>query len=103
MLMETAWLAVEGVLSSDMTTVSKHLQTWKLKLRATKAVSAVFHLKNKKTRRELKVNFNDEILPFCSEPVYLGVTLDKTLTYRRHLESFRKKIDITHRTRQAAC
>ena len=52
-------------------------------------VSAVFHLNNKETKRELKVNFNNETLPFCSEPKYLGVTLD---TYRRHLESLRKKL-----------
>jgi len=33
------------------------------------------------------VNLNNETLPFCSEPKYLGVTLDRSLTYRRHLES----------------
>jgi len=48
-------------------------------------VSAVFH-HNKETKRELKVNFNNETLS-CSEPKYLGVTLDRLLTYRRHLES----------------
>jgi len=39
----------------------------------------------------MKVNFNNETLPFCSESKYLGVTLDRSLTYRRHLESLRKK------------
>ena len=43
-------------------------------------------------KRELKVNYNSEILPFCSEPKYLGVTLDRSITYRRHLESLRKKL-----------
>jgi len=38
------------------------------------------------------VNLNNETLPFCSETKYLGVTLDKTLTYRRHLESLCKKM-----------
>ena len=31
-------------------------------------------------------------LPFCSEPKYLGVTLDRSLTYRQHLQSLRKKL-----------
>ena len=31
-------------------------------------------------------------MPFCSEPKYLGVTLDRSLTYRRHLESPHKKL-----------
>jgi len=40
---------------------------------------------------EMKVNFKNETLSF-SEPKYLGVTLDRTVTYRRHLESLRKKL-----------
>jgi len=64
----------------------------KLKLSTTKTVSAVFHLNNKEAKRELKVNFNNETLPFCSEPKYLGVMLDRLLTYRWHLESLCKKL-----------
>jgi len=75
-----------------MATVSKHLHTWKLKLKTTKTVSAVFHLNNKEAKGELNVNHNNETLVFCSEPKYLGVTLDRSLTYRRHLESLRKKL-----------
>ena len=55
-------------------------------------VSAAFHLNNKEAKRDLKVNCNNETLPFCSEPKYLGVTLDRSLTYHRHLESLRKKL-----------
>jgi len=40
----------------------------------------------------LAFNYNSEFLPFCLQPKYLGVTLDKSLTYRRHLESLRKKL-----------
>ena len=65
------WKAVEGVLSKDMATVNDFLQTWKLKLSTTKTVSAAFHLNNKEAEREMKVNFNNETLPFCSEPKYL--------------------------------
>ena len=86
------WLAVEGALSEDMATLGEYLQTWKLKLTTTKTVSAVFHLNNKEAKRELNVNFNNETLPFCSEPKYFGATLDRSFTYRRHLESLRKKL-----------
>ena len=86
------WLGVEGALTKDMATLGEYLQTWKLKLSTTKTVLAVFHLNNKEAKRELKVNFNNETLPFCSEPKYLRVTLDRLLTYRRHLESLRKKL-----------
>ena len=78
------WQAVEGALSKVMATLGEYLQTWKLKLSTTKTVSAVFHLNNKEAKRELKLNFNNETLPFCSEPKYLGITLDRSLTYRGH-------------------
>jgi len=65
-----------------MATVGEYLQTWKLKLSTTKTVSAVYRLNNKEAKRELKVNYSNEILTFCSEPKYLEVTLDRSLTYR---------------------
>jgi len=83
---------VEGVLSKDMAMFGEYLQTWKLKLSTTKAMSAAFHLNNKEAKRELKVNFNNETLPFCSNRIYLGVMLDRSLTHRRYLESLRKKL-----------
>jgi len=62
------WLVVEGAVTKDMATLGEYLQTWKLKLSTTKTVSTVFHLNNKEAKRELKVNFNNETLPFCSSP-----------------------------------
>jgi len=55
-------------------------------------VSAAFRLNNKEAKREMKLNFNNEILPFCSEPKYLGGSLDRLLADRRHLESLHKKL-----------
>jgi len=62
------WQAVEGALTKDMATLGEYLRTWKLKLSTTKTVSAVFHLNNKEAKPELKVNFNNKTLLFCSEP-----------------------------------
>jgi len=64
--------------------MGEYLQTWKLKLSTIKTVSAAFHLNNKEAKRELKVSYNNEILPFCSEPKYLGVTLDRSLPQCSH-------------------
>ena len=86
------WQAVEEALTKEMATLGEYLQTWKLKLSTTKTVSTVFHLNNKEAKHEMKVNYNNKTLPFCSEPKYLGVTLDRSLTYRRQLESLRKKL-----------
>ena len=47
---------------------------------------------NKETRRELNIFVNGQALPFCAESTYLGIKLDRALTFRQHLKSLRKKL-----------
>ena len=35
---------------------------------------------------------NDRLLPFCPTPTYLGVKLDRSLTFRHYLVALRKKL-----------
>ena len=63
-----------------------------MKLSHTKTVTAVFHLNNRDAKRELKVYKNDRLLTFCPIPTYLGVKLDRSLTFRHHLVALRKKL-----------
>ena len=72
------WKDLEGSLSQDMFTLLAYLQTWRLKLSHTKTVTAAFHLNNREAKRELKVYNNGRLLPFCSNPTYLGVKLDRS-------------------------
>jgi len=62
-----AWQAVEAVLSKDMATIGEYLQICDLMVSTTKAVSGVFQHNYKEAKCELKVNHNNETLPFCSE------------------------------------
>ena len=78
------WKDLEGNLSQDISTLSAYLQTWRLKLSHTKTVTAAFHLNNREAKREVKVYNNDRFLPFCTIPTYLGVKLDRSLTFRHH-------------------
>ena len=84
------WKMLERTLSEDMNTLSAYLQTWRLKLSHAKTVTAAFHLHNRQAKRELRVYNNGKILPFCPVPTYLGVKVDRALTYRHHLEALRK-------------
>ena len=86
------WKDLEGTLSQDMYTLSAYLQTWRLKLSHIKTVTAAFNLNNRETKRELKICNNDRILPFCPTSTYLGVKLDRSLTFRHHLVALRKKL-----------
>ena len=45
---------------------------------------------HREARCELKVTIEGRALPFSAEPTYLGVKLDRALTYRQQLESQRK-------------
>ena len=86
------WKDLEGTLSRDISTLLAYLQTWRLKLSHTKTVTAAFHLNNREAKRELKVYNNGRLLPFCPTPTYLGVKLDRSLTFRHHLVALRKKL-----------
>ena len=86
------WKILKGTLSQDISTLSAYLQTWRLKLSHTKTVTTAFHLNNRDAKLELKVYNNGGLLPFCPTPTYLGVKLDRSLTFRHHLVALRKKL-----------
>ena len=81
------WQAIEGALSH--VTVAVYLQTWWLKLNWSKLVLAAFHLNNREAGRKFNISLDGKCLSFTQIPAHLGVKLDKSLTYRRHLDSLR--------------
>ena len=86
------WKNMEGTLSQDMSTLLAYLQTWRLKLSYSKTMTAAFPLNNLEPKRELKVYNSNRLLPFCPTPTYLGVKLNRSLTFRHHLVALRKKL-----------
>ena len=55
-------------------------------------MSTAFHLNNREAKRELSIIVDGNGLPNNPTPTYLGITLDRTLLYRHHLETLRKKL-----------
>ena len=86
-----------------MYTLSAYLQTWRLKLSYTKTVTAAFHLNNRETKRELNIYNNNRLLPLCPTLTYLGVKLDRSLTFRHYLMALRKKTILKRDTAEATC
>ena len=84
-----------------MTALSKYFQTWRLKLSHSKTVTTAFHLKNRNGKRGLAVYNSNNLLPFCTVPTYLGVKLDRFLTFRHHIESLRKQTETAYCTNEA--
>ena len=79
-------------LSQEITTLSAYIQTWRLKLSNAKTVTTAFHLNNREAKRELNVYNNGNLLPPCPVATYHGVKLDRSLTFRYHLEVLCKKL-----------
>ena len=76
-----------------MQSISEYLSRWRLKLSTAKTTTTPFHLNNRDTHRQLDVVVNAATLPNNNNPVYLGVTLHRSLPYKRYLESLQSEVD----------
>ena len=65
--------------------MSHFCRRWRLKPSASKTISSVFRLHNASAARGLSVCLGGLRLRRGCRPAYLGVTLDRTLSYREHL------------------
>ena len=77
---------------SHMEDLADFLKTWRLKLNSSKTTSTPFHLNNQKAKRQLNICVHGATLPHNPHPRYLGVKLDRQLTYRQHIEGLREKV-----------
>ena len=76
---------IETVLSTDSYILRDYFRRWRLKLNTNKTVRSTFHLSNRLADYELTVNTNGIKIPFEKTPKYLGVTLDRTLSFKQNL------------------
>lgn len=51
-----------------------------------------FHLNNKHAYEELEVVFNGVQVQHSFKPKYQGITLDRSLTFKEHIEKTTKKL-----------
>ena len=83
---------LESTLSLDIEHLNEYFDYWKLRLNAKKTVATCFHLDNKQATRKLKVTLAGDVLVHDYAPKYLGVTLDRSLTYKKHTENVRDNV-----------
>ena len=75
--------------------VQKWLRQWKIKVNESKSVQVTFTMKNGQCP---PVILNDLQLPQADEAKYLGIHLDRRLTWRKHI--FRKRKQLGLKLRQ---
>ncbi|KAL4088598.1 hypothetical protein QTP88_023687 [Uroleucon formosanum] len=83
---------IENNLGKDLAKIQKYLKTWHLILNASKSAAIAFHLNNREANYKIKINVNGEFIPNEDSPRYLGVKLDRALTFKPHLEGLKNKL-----------
>ncbi|KAJ4918422.1 hypothetical protein JOQ06_004167 [Pogonophryne albipinna] len=63
-----------------------------LRANPSKTQVCAFHLRNREAKRQLKVSWSGTSLEHCEHPVYLGVTLDRCLSFKTHTEKTKCKV-----------
>ncbi|KAJ8369623.1 hypothetical protein SKAU_G00096510 [Synaphobranchus kaupii] len=84
--------SLEQVLTEDIEKVVQYCKTWRLKPSQAKTVSSVFHLQNAKAAKEQNILLSGLKLKHAPNPTYLGVTLDRTLSFKEHLKGTAAKV-----------
>lgn len=83
---------LEETSTRDLSIISEYCKQWRLKPSSAKTEVCCFHLNNREARKELKIQFEGVTLNHNHFPKYLGITLDRTLSYKSHLSNTAQKI-----------
>ena len=82
---------VEKTLGDALAGLTPYYAVNHLRANPEKTQISTFHLKNQDAQRELKVVWHGKLLAYSRKPVYLGVTLDRCLTYKDHITKTKAK------------
>ena len=76
---------VETTIGDALEELTQYYRSNSLRAKPDRTQVTAFHLRNKETHRSLKVEWNRTKPENTPHPKYLGVTLDRTLSYKEHL------------------
>ncbi|XP_038058777.1 uncharacterized protein LOC119730062 [Patiria miniata] len=82
---------VERPLSDALADLTPYYAANHLRANPEKTQISAFHLKNRDAQRTLRVRWHGRLLTHSHKPIYLGVTLDRSLTYKDHIAKTKAK------------
>lgn len=83
---------VEAKLTNALDMLATYYDQNHLKPNPGKTHVCAFHLRNKEARRKLNILWRGVALDHCDTPRYLGIKLDRTLSFKKHCEDLKGKI-----------
>ena len=83
---------IEKRLSEALNTLTEYYRQNSLNANPGKTQVCAFHLNNHEANKKLNITWNGQILENDSFPVYLGVTLDRTLSFKEHARKVKAKV-----------
>ena len=89
---EPSLITAQNVLNQDLEILQDYLSTRGLKPNPRKTVACAFHLYTREAKTQFQVKFCGERVSHDPFPRYLGVTLNRSLTYKKHLEGLGAKL-----------
>jgi hypothetical protein len=87
-----SFTVVELRLEAALNNLTQYYQKSNLRANPEKTQVTAFHLRNREANRELEVCWNNVRLENTKYPKYLGVTLDRTLSYNQHIKNTKMKL-----------
>ena len=90
---ESPFEAVEQNLRDSLTLLTEYYAKNNLKPNASKTQVCEFHLRNREANRPFRVTWSGTPLEYHSNPLYLGVKLDRTLSYKSHILSTKANVN----------
>lgn len=88
----SSFTTAESTVTADMEILDTYFRKWCLRLNLLKTVISAFHLRNRYSNYKPEVKLRGQTLQYCSTPKYLGITLDRSLTFRQHLFNVAAKV-----------
>jgi hypothetical protein len=82
----------ETTLEADLDKLDEFFRRWRLQPNPSTTESCVFDLNTHEANRQLDMRFTGTEIQHVEHSKYLGVTLDRTLTYKAHLTKTSKKV-----------
>ena len=83
---------IERRLSAALEHLTGYYKQNSLNANPGKTQVCAFHLNNHQAKRKLNIIWNNERLEHVDFPVYLGVTLDRTLSFAEHVKKLKSKV-----------